>query len=497
MIEQKELYRRIHACWLGKNIGGTLGGPHEGKPGPLNLDFYDPVPTRVLPNDDLDLQIVWLHHLRSQAFRTVTPEIMAAAWRKHVFFPFDEYGIARRNDAYGLTNAARGSFDNYFGESMGAAIRSELWACISPGDPARAAAFAWADAVVDHCGEGVYAEVFHAALQSAAFIENDRDALLATAMRFLPPQSRLHAALTDTIQWWHALKDWRDVRSRIVERYATGNFTDVVCNLCFEILGWLAGEGDFGRSICIAVNCGLDTDCTGATLGALLGIVDPDCIPEKWCKPIGDEVLLSKEIVGVDCPRNLDELTVRTLELREQLKDAPVVFNEVLPRRPADGRDRIKRSIEVEEIFVDFSALKYEEYLPAMTAWSGRVWAGHWQLVNAVDFTKPTWLMRITIEPRGEALKIMAFYRHGVTVWVNGKRSFAFTEADFAADPFVAPSFHRAGRACRTYSAGELPKGPVVITLALERPPEGKPADLIFGVGDPLTNLWIPSALSK
>ena len=47
------------------------------------------------------------------------------------------------------------------------------------------------------------------------------------------------------------------------------------------ILGWLAGQ-DFGEAICIAVNCGADTDCSGATLGALLGLIDPDCINEKW-----------------------------------------------------------------------------------------------------------------------------------------------------------------------------------------------------------------------
>jgi ADP-ribosylation/crystallin J1 len=42
------------------------------------------------------------------------------------------------------------------------------------------------------------------------------------------------------------------------------------------VLGLLAGEGDFGKSLCIAVNCGNDTDCTGATLGAPLGILYPD-----------------------------------------------------------------------------------------------------------------------------------------------------------------------------------------------------------------------------
>ena len=31
MIDEKTLYDKIYACWLGKSIGGTLGAPVEGK----------------------------------------------------------------------------------------------------------------------------------------------------------------------------------------------------------------------------------------------------------------------------------------------------------------------------------------------------------------------------------------------------------------------------------------------------------------------------------
>lgn len=78
-VSPDELRRKIHACWFGKAIGGTLGGPPEGEPGPLNFSFYDPVPTMMLSNDDLDLQLVWLHHLRSTGSRSVTPEILSEA----------------------------------------------------------------------------------------------------------------------------------------------------------------------------------------------------------------------------------------------------------------------------------------------------------------------------------------------------------------------------------------------------------------------------------
>ena len=39
-MERKALYDRIYACWLGKNIGGTLGTPVEGCKEVMHLDWY-------------------------------------------------------------------------------------------------------------------------------------------------------------------------------------------------------------------------------------------------------------------------------------------------------------------------------------------------------------------------------------------------------------------------------------------------------------------------
>ena len=58
----------------------------------------------------------------------------------------------------------------------------------------------------------------------------------------------------------------------MLEHHGHPNFTDAPQNIAFTILGWLYGE-DFGDAILKAVNCGYDTDCTGATLGAILGII--------------------------------------------------------------------------------------------------------------------------------------------------------------------------------------------------------------------------------
>ncbi|MBM4050451.1 MAG: ADP-ribosylglycohydrolase family protein, partial [Planctomycetes bacterium] len=177
--------RKVLGCWLGKAVGGTLGGPAEGKAGPLSLTFYDPVPDRMLPNDDLDLQVVWLEAIRRKGL-PVERRTLAQAWLEHIHVWPDEYGVACRNLTMGLYPPASGAFDNGFTAGMGSAIRSEIWACLAPGDPELAAALAREDACVDHAGEGIHSEVYFAALESAAFVESDREKLLDLAASFIP-----------------------------------------------------------------------------------------------------------------------------------------------------------------------------------------------------------------------------------------------------------------------------------------------------------------------
>jgi hypothetical protein len=105
-------------------------------------------------------------------------------------------------------------------------------------------------------------------------------------------------------------KSWREARDAILEKYrgrmhgydparlsdedrrkgfAEGQRGwDAPSNLGILVVGLLYGEGDFGETICVAVNCGEDTDCTGATAGAMFGIIHGiDAIPQKWIEPIG------------------------------------------------------------------------------------------------------------------------------------------------------------------------------------------------------------------
>ena len=320
MVLGEARYRdKVYACWMGKNIGGTLGVPWEGKRHAHALTFYEPMPDKAAPNDDLDLQLVWLKMLEEEG---LDPSVRTFAeyWSRYACrYPWNEYGFVMRNFDRGLRPPVAGCFENYFVDEMGAPIRSEIWACLHPGDPQAAARMAWKDSVLDHAGgEGMYGEMFWAALQSAAFVESDAMTLIQIGLDMIPLSSHLARAVREAV-WCHQNgKTWGEAREKLATQFGHINPCNAIPNHGFIIIGWLYGC-DFGDKLCKAVNCGYDTDCTGATLGALLGILDGTAgIPEEWIAPVGEDIVLHKFTGDCDAPATIDDLTDRTLALAKK-----------------------------------------------------------------------------------------------------------------------------------------------------------------------------------
>ena len=346
-MSEESIRRKILACWVGKNIGGTLGGPFEGYPETHELTFYDPVPTEAMPNDDLELQAMYAAALDRMEHPEVNRMVLADIWRKHMNFHVDEYAVAMKNLASGVLPPWSGAWDNCFTEGMGSAIRSEIWACLAPGDPDLAAKYAYEDACIDHDGAGIDAEIFFAVLESLAFVESDIRKLISAALERIPADSKLAAGIRDACSLWDSTHDWRHVRDTLFERYASEFRTSVLINIPFTVLALLSGNGDFGKTICDAANCGMDTDCTAATAGAILGIVDPDCIPDKWKAPVGDALIVRKTAVtGLDFPPTIEAFTDQIISLRGRI---PAGVREISAAEP--DRSAI-------EIPVDIAMLK-------------------------------------------------------------------------------------------------------------------------------------------
>ncbi len=229
---------------------------------------------------------------------------------------------------------------------MGSPIRSEIWACLHPGDPQAAARMAWKDSAVDHAGgEGMHGEMFWAALQAAAFVESDPMTLIRLGLNMIPLSSHVARSIREAV-WCHENGlNWGDARERIASRFGGIQPCNAVPNHGFTIIGWLYGK-DFGDRLCKAVNCGYDTDCTGATLGATLGIIDGMAgIPERWRKPVGEGIVLHKFTRGLNAPTDMTQLTDRTIPLAEKAaaRKEDISFGEQT-KKPADLRSRLFRT---------------------------------------------------------------------------------------------------------------------------------------------------------
>lgn len=322
-MDKNNYHDQVYACWVGKNIGGTIGAPYEGTHDTLDIKGFTTEPGVPCPNDDLDLQLVWLHGVEWMGAQAINAATLGELWISHIDPHWNEYGISKNNLKRGLLPPLSGDYQNDWQHSNGAWIRTEIWACLAPACPDLAAKYAMEDAMVDHgTGEGVFAAAFVAAMQSAAFVIKDLQKCIQIALAAIPEESRMADSVRFVLHSYEQGMNPLDVRNAIQQRNADiGNgWFEAPSNVAYAIIGLLWGEGDFKKSMITAVNCGDDTDCTAATVGATLGILyGTKGIPDDWKQYIGDEIVTisvnrGDYRTGYSMPRTCTELTERVIQ---------------------------------------------------------------------------------------------------------------------------------------------------------------------------------------
>lgn len=339
MVLTFEAFRKkVQGCWDGKNAGGNLGAPKEGYRGVFDFNGYlQQADQKPLPNDDLDLQLVWLNAAERYG-RSLNASILAEYWLNCIIPDWSEYGQGKSNLRAGIVPPLSGHTENLFEHSNGAFILSEIWACLNPGYPQKAAAMAYEDACVNHSGEGLYAAVFCAAVESAAFAESDTRRLISIGLSYIPENCGVSCGVRCAMDAYDSGLSWQQARKKVLQT-VPGSFGalvtpveefepdeplgergyDAPSNIGIMVIGWLYGEGDFGNSICIAANCGEDTDCTAGTLGAILGIIHgSEYMGEKWLAPLGGNIetlCIDRTKYDINIPSTTMELTDRILRL--------------------------------------------------------------------------------------------------------------------------------------------------------------------------------------
>lgn len=220
ILSVKDYKNKTLGCWLGNNIGGTLGAPMEWRRQKNDVSFFiQDLSGEPAPNDDLDIQIIWLNALEVDGI-DINSNILGGYWTLYNDAHWSEYGNAKVNLKSGLFPPLSGSMNNDYKDSCGCFIRSEIWATICPGMPQVAAKYAYEDAIIDHGnGEGMFAEVFIATIEASAYLVNNIRQLIEIGLSYIPVDCSVAKAVKYVIGCYDTRMPWEEMRIGVLKNF--------------------------------------------------------------------------------------------------------------------------------------------------------------------------------------------------------------------------------------------------------------------------------------
>lgn len=229
------------------------------------------------PNDDdLNYTVLALKALERYGL-PLTSENIAETWLLGIppFHACTAERAAIRNLMEGVLPPESARRCNPYREWIGAQIRADLYGYICPGQPRRAARLACADGAVSHVKNGIYGEMFIAALISLCPVEElSMLERVRCAMEQIPPRSRLFEALEQVCGAFEQGNSFACVVDAVHARYDETRQFDWCLTIpnAMLVTACVLWHTSFEQAIGAAVLSGFDTDCNGATVGSLLGL---------------------------------------------------------------------------------------------------------------------------------------------------------------------------------------------------------------------------------
>jgi ADP-ribosylglycohydrolase/transcriptional regulator with XRE-family HTH domain len=326
------LENKIHGAWMGRICGCMLGKPLEGIRTDELIPFLEetnnyPLHRHVLrsdltdkiiekykfgfagqtyadeidgmPIDDDTNYVVLAQEIIDKHGRNFTSYDVAGAWLKYQSkeYYFSAERVAYLNFVKGFDPPESAAYKNPYREWIGAQIRGDYFGYINPGNPELAAEMAWRDASISHTKNGIYGEMFVSAMLAVASSTDNIEEIILCGLAEIPYTSRLYEDVMAVVEAYKngvCQKDCFDMIHKKYDEYTSHGWCHTISNAMIVVASLLYGNGDFGKSICMAVETGFDTDCNGATVGSVLGmIIGFEKIPEYWKKPINDKLYTS------------------------------------------------------------------------------------------------------------------------------------------------------------------------------------------------------------
>ncbi|KRE34261.1 ADP-ribosylglycohydrolase family protein [Paenibacillus sp. Soil724D2] len=368
---ETEWLNQFQGAWLGRSIGCALGKPFEnrqfmdgsgGRAGWKNIELwfkgadawpirgYTPGSSRASAQYDLKVnewcQKSWKEHIQfMESDDDIRYTVLGLILLEEKGLDFDSWDIGKLWHKYlsyqQVCTAETQSYLNFaqvtshmqgektedwaqksewvrtwlnpYREWIGAQIRADGFAYGAAGNPELAAELAWRDASFSHVKNGIYGEMFVAAMIAAAFNETDNGRIVEIGLSEIPRDSRLAHDIRQAVEIARSAVDQLDLVDRIWEAFKHYHCVHTNNNAALVAASLIFAKDDFELAITTAVLGGWDTDCNGATVGSIMGAkLGADKLPAYWAEPLHDtlyaEVTGFHPIVISDCAKRSYEV---------------------------------------------------------------------------------------------------------------------------------------------------------------------------------------------
>ena len=301
-ITLAEFEDKVRGGWAGQMIGVTYGAPTEFRfLQKINEEPRNWKPEELagaLDQDDLYVEMTF-------------SDVMD---RKGLDATADEYGEAFKDSKYHLWHAnlaarrallrgVKGSMSgnpkyNLHPNDIDFQIESDFIGLMTPGMPRAAQRYALRVGRVMNYGDGLYGGLFVSAMYSAAYFERDPRKVVEAGLAAIPTASRYAKVIADVLRWSKENPDdWKKTWKLVEEKWDRDDACpdgalmpfniDASLNGAYIAIGLLYGNGDFEKTMDIAMRGGQDSDCNPASAAGILGtMIGYKAIPARWTDPL-------------------------------------------------------------------------------------------------------------------------------------------------------------------------------------------------------------------
>lgn len=227
--------------------------------------------------------------------------------------------VAYRNFVNGYLPPESAEYKNPYREWIGAQIRGDFFGYFNPCNPRMAAEMAHRDASISHIKNGIYGEMFVSAMIAAAFSTKNPEEVIRCGMAEIPSTSRLYEAIEKVLEGYNNGTSEKDFFVDLHKRWneqSSHDWCHTISNAEIVAACLLYGKKDYARSVGMAVEQGFDTDCNGATVGSILGVMlGGEALPEEFTGRVCDT--LCSNISGYSCV-SITDMAKKTLALMKK-----------------------------------------------------------------------------------------------------------------------------------------------------------------------------------